>query len=442
MTVAPGAAAKARRRAAAAAAAEPDTARDLVSTRISERGPCPRSPPAGRNVAADRNVAAGWNKAADRNNAADRKVASRERASFGQQGRRAAATAPSTASIPRHVRNCQEGGSKRWALYLWLKNNPSSVLRVPYRCNSWRHAGPCARHEAAVTFARIKEATEKPEFRPEGFIFVVLTIDRNGFYSKGKPRFADAIEAYKELSRMSRAFFSRLRRMCERRGWLSPKSNWVAVVEAHRSGWAHVNFMIYAPDLAAALDADREARLAAGKSNREAILIDDELLSIAVGAGWGPQSTAERVRSRDALAGYITKIAANAEATSGELAKLTQVPLNAPNKFRRLRSGKGFLPPRRKNLEMTGTLIRREYDPYRSAMGAVALHEINDPDSRRIAMECCGHEADRMADEERIRRGGAFAKGNLPPSAFELPAVVRYPLRRVGADESFVDWEL
>jgi|GEM_PF-4141708 len=45
-----------------------------------------------------------------------------------------------------------------------------------------------------------------------------------------------------------------------------------------------------------------------------------------------------------------------------------------------------------------------------------------------------------MADEARIRRGGAFAKGNLPPSAFELPAVVRYPLRCVSAVESCVEW--
>jgi len=122
------------------------------------------------------------------------------------------------------------------ALYTWTVGACDRVMRRPYRCVSWRHAGPCARREAAITFARIKEAVERPEFDPSGWVFVVLTLDRNGFFG-GKP-LHDVQAAFRELSRLSRNFLARVRRLCERNGWTNPGSHWVATVEAHRSGRA------------------------------------------------------------------------------------------------------------------------------------------------------------------------------------------------------------
>ena len=92
-------------------------------------------------------------------------------------------------------------------------------------------------------------------------------------------------------------------------------------------------------------------------------LLRDDFLNHAIDCGWGTRSTAEAVRDREAMAGYLTKFAAYAHEHIGELAKITQAPTNAPQKFRRLRSGKGFLPKPRKNLEWTGALVRRYYDP-------------------------------------------------------------------------------
>lgn len=209
-----------------------------------------------------------------------------------------------------------------------------------------------------MTFARIKQACDP--LPAEGFVFFVLTLDQHGFFS-GKP-WIDADHAYKELSRMSRIWLKRLRRWMSRRGMDPVGSEWAAVVEAQRNGFPHVNFLVYAPELAEHLRADRAARELAGLTGRDAILLDGALLEQATESGWGKISTADAVRSKDALAGYFTKLAANADSHYGEVAKLTQLPLNAPQRFRRLRSGKGFLPPRHKGSH-TGCLVRRRRSP-------------------------------------------------------------------------------
>lgn len=460
MSRAPGAAAKAERRAAAQAARKSDIS--LVYTRTSER------------------------------DAGDQREPGRK---AGPEGR-TQAVPPPRAVLPRSVLRC---GCD--ALYTWKKADPSLLMRSRLLCGSWRHAGLCARHEASVTYARIKEAVEHrrpltqqewPErqrirdegarriqeerrrsslaerkarrkgwikkcqeieirsesrelFDRRGWVFLVLTLDRNGWKSGRKP-WKDPSDAYRQLSQMWRNFMGRLRRLCVRSGWPSPQSNWVSVVEAHRSGWPHVNAMLYSPELAEELAGERQTirdegarrirleRRQAGVSERgarrsewrrrcqaikrESMLMRGELLEIATATKsgetaetprWGVQSTAERVRSRGALAHYFTKLAGSADATTGELAKLSQAPMNAAQGFRRLRSGKGFLPPRRKNPEYTGTLIRREPDPSRSAHGAVPLVNIRDPDVQRIAEQCCELEGERVEREYRARKLSALS---------------------------------
>lgn len=239
-------------------------------------------------------------------------------------------------------------------MWTWRKDNPQKKTRIPYSCNSWR-CEVCQRHEAAVCFARIKEACERDGLASDGWVFSVLTLDRNAYY--GGKVWQDTAEAYRELGRMTRKFLKRINRMCERRGWAPLERRWVAVVEAHESGWPHLNLVLYCPELAAELAADADDRLAEGATKRESVLLGGELARHAVESGWGPQSTAERARSDEALWGYIVKLCRMGDATTGELAKITQAPLNAPPRFRRLRSGKGFLPPRRTDPNVTGCLI-------------------------------------------------------------------------------------
>jgi len=242
-------------------------------------------------------------------------------------------------------------------------------------------------------------------YTKDGWVFFVLTLDRNGYYS-GKP-WTDVQHAFKSLSQMSRNFMARLRRISKRNGWRNPASDWVAAVEQHRSGWPHMNLIVYAPELAAELERGRLAVLQLGLTARESILARGEIRKALIETGWGWESTAEKAKSSEALAGYIVKLAGEFAAASGELAKLTQAPKNAAGKFRRLRAGKGFLPPRRKNSKFTGTLIRPEWDPQKSAYGAMPLHNIKRLEDRAIAAQCCALEADRIG---RITMARGLAK--------------------------------
>ena len=343
------------------------------------------------------------------------------RAHFAQRAASRKATPRTPAApLPRYVQRC---GCD--ALWTWERAHPAVLQRRPLLCGSWRHEGACARYSASVAFARIKEAVERPEFEPTGWVFAVLTLDRDGYY--GGERWLDTAQAYRALSKMSRNFLTALRRLCKRRGWTSPKSNWVAVVEAHRSGWPHVNLLFYAPELALDLEGERLNNLANGETPRASTLLDGELAACARNAGWGPQSTAERARSRDALAGYFVKLAGDAGSTSGELAKLTQVPTQAAKGFRRLRAGVGFLPPKRKNEAYTGTLLRRVVDPRRTAFAAVPLVSIRDPEARRVSELCLPLEEDRIAREWQARH---LAKTTgLPLKGFEPARVESYRLK-------------
>lgn len=301
--------------------------------------------------------------------------------------------------LPRHVRACVHSPDRRerWAVWTWTRSNPAVQQRSLYQCNSWR-CPVCARHEAAVTFARIKEATSRPEFDPTGWCYFVLTLDRNGYYS-GEP-WPDVTTAYRALGKMSERFIKRLRRM-------HPEiaSNWVAVVEAHRSGWPHLNLMCYCPELASELRAERSARRRSGASKRDAILIGGALRDHAVESGWGEQSTAEGARSVNALAGYIVKLAGQHDASVGEVAKITQAPTAAPERFRRLRPGKYFLPARRKNPNTTGCLVRRR----RAAEGDWQISSVNassDPEqAEHIEFAIAAEQNAIEAEETELSRG-------------------------------------
>lgn len=308
--------------------------------------------------------------------------------------------------VPRHVSACQHSheGRERWFVWTWSRQSPAVQTRIPYSCNSWR-CEVCRRHEAAVSFARIKQATDP--LPSDGWCFLVLTLDRHGYYS-GKP-WADVNEAYRALGKMTRAALQRIgavwgpdSKMVGKKRVRSVRvlgKRWVAVVEAHRSGWPHVNLLVWCPALAAELRAQRDQRLEdpdvanavalardAWKNKepvpervrelaRKATTIGGHLAELVTEAGWGLESTAEAARSADAIAGYVVKLAGNHDAAAGELAKITQAPTNAPERFRRLRAGKGFLPPRKSNPEVTGCLMRRR----RAVAGDWELCSINAP---------------------------------------------------------------
>jgi hypothetical protein len=272
------------------------------------------------------------------------------------RGNRAAAAAPR----PDYVRRCPySGGADRRAplmLHVWPKGQPEHACRSVALCGSWR-CPSCRRWRASTDYARITEALSTVD--PAHVVFVVLTLDRDGW--RTGDAWADAETAYRALSRMSRALLKRWGRMLGK----PIGSRWVGTVEAHRSGWPHLNLVLVSAELAAVLG--RQAN-AADATDRQKALLRGELLSAALGAGWGPQSTAEVARSPEALAGYLVKLAGELDeawgAMAGEVTKVTQVPLSAPKGTRRLRSGRKFLPPRRRNPLLTGALLLRSDTPH------------------------------------------------------------------------------
>lgn len=301
--------------------------------------------------------------------------------------------------VPKHVRHCSGTGSRDWAIYTWDPTNPALVTRSPYMCNSWR-CRVCRRHEAAVTFARTKAAfegiEEHPDFPGNGgwdptrLGFFVLTLDRNGWYS-GRP-WKNEREAYASLGSMARKFLKRLNRKAVKEGVEPPGIRWTATVEAHKTGWPHYQLTIYLPpEWRDELPTEKGYRI--GWSE-----LTEEIRAHACAVGWGKVSSFERARDAQAALGYLIGTAGKHEASIGELAKITQLPLNAPARFRRLRSGKNFLPPRWKGSK-TGTLIRR----LRCEDGtfqAMALHELHSSLAREVSGQCC-YQEERVWEMER-----------------------------------------
>jgi hypothetical protein len=279
-----------------------------------------------------------------------------------------------------------------WWICVWGRDCPVTATRVPYRCQSWRCPW-CARHEAAVTFARIKEACNTPGYDPDGWVFFVLTLDREGYYS-GKP-WADVDTAFRELGKLTEKLRRRLERLSHAETWSYWRSAWVAVVEGHRSGWPHVNLLVYAPELAAQLRREAETL-----DSRARVLVRGALAVCVTESGFGRESTAESARSLDALAGYVTKLAGLADATAGEVAKITQAPLRAPVRFRRLRSGVRFLPLRKKNPNVTGTLVRRQFD-VEGTVTVVPLHKVKADQVPYVIAACLHEESVVYAEAER-----------------------------------------
>jgi hypothetical protein len=323
--------------------------------------------------------------------------------------------------LPRHVQECGAGLARarpRWWIWSWRYNDPGSKLRAPYKCGSWR-CEACARHEASVTFARIREACEGLD--PEGFVFGVLTLDRDG-YAGGEP-WSDVTTAYRAIGRLCARWMRGVRQWMRAEGMTPLGREWCAVVEAHRSGWPHLNVMMYAPELARAIAAEYERDRADGRTHRQATLMRGPMLAIARASGWGPQSTVERCRSAEALTGYLLKLARQHDAAVGEVAKVTQAPTAAPERFRRLRSGRGWLPPRHHDPEVTGTLVRRVRRPD-GTTDVLPLHAV--APSRAADVESACRAEERLVDAEEVMRA-LRARGDpvamlVPPA----PVVTRH----------------
>lgn len=265
--------------------------------------------------------------------------------------------------FPSHVKACinNPDHDRRWSLALWRKDGPGNITLVPYTCGSWRCPSPeCQRAAAHADFARIDEGIKKvldSGGRADGWVMLVLTIDSLGTLSEGidasGKKWSDEQHAYRQLSRNSRNFLARLKRWAWLENWEQTGNRWVATVEAQGNGWPHINLLIYSPGLADWLRANPSEIV-----NQPGAL-RGELREAAVGTCWGPIGYAQPADNLEGLAGYITKTAGNFAKTVGEISKLTQIPVNARMKVRRIRAGRGFLRRPPKDEAWTGIMLKR-----------------------------------------------------------------------------------
>jgi hypothetical protein len=178
--------------------------------------------------------------------------------------------------------------------------------------------------------------------QPDGFVYLVLTFDQRRITQYG----GDLFSTYRGLL----GCWAKLRKRIIRE-W--GKIEYVAVVEQHRSGWPHVNVLIYNERLAA------ECRASEQVQKRDGVLILEGYKRVrarwlrrhAVASGFGPITYLEPMKDQRGMAGYLVKLA---DQLSGEVSKDSQVPVLAPRHFRRLRASRGFLPPVPTNPDIAG----------------------------------------------------------------------------------------
>lgn len=294
------------------------------------------------------------------------------------------------AGDPRYVWACHHS---RWKLATWSCTDPTQVKIRTARCNSWRHGGECQRKKCAEDYSRIAEALKR--YDREQVVYLVLTLDPSAWTPEGwqgpaKERRDDAVkseqaiqQAYKDLVARWRQFSKSIRR---RFG----EMEYVSTVESHKSGWPHLNVVIVSPGLAR--KTEEESAKLRGTWSRKARgrKVAGEVFGKRLeAAGFGRIAFLEGARDSEALAGYIAKLAGtigtplegapseNSLIESmegrmvGEIIKASQVPHDAPKGFRRLRSSKGFLPPKRRDEDITGAL----YDESGRQLGTKRVDE-------------------------------------------------------------------
>lgn len=111
-------------------------------------------------------------------------------------------------------------------------------------------------------------------------------------------------------------------------------------------------------------------------------MLVDDLRDHAVACDWGSVGYAQAAKNAAAVAGYIVKVAGTFDRKVGEISKLTQAPLNARMKLRRIRAGKGFLEARPKGCT-TGVMLVRK----RQLDGTVFVKPLMEPDQVRCRPE-------------------------------------------------------
>lgn len=210
-----------------------------------------------------------------------------------------------------------------WHLELRKRDGSDpSLLRVPFRCRSWRHAGDCREWCGACDFVRCQKAILENPF----WTYMVFTYPKREW------------PLVSQLFRFGVVSWARMRKRIQREfGSFKYIQTW----EVHKSGYPHVNVVVSNQALHAAAEAT------------PTIIKQEWLEPALVECGFGKISHLEPMKDGTRMAGYLVKMA---KELTGATVK-NQIPVNAPKGFRRLRASKGLLEPRHRPGEYTGRIV-------------------------------------------------------------------------------------
>lgn len=240
---------------------------------------------------------------------------------------------------PVYVKACRR---QRWHLATWNKNDPAGgVTRIPFKCRSWRHEGECREWCAACDYRRCQHAlTTFPDWS-----FLVLTYRRRDW--------PDLRQLFRDSVKHFYSFRKRLERVID-------PFKYIQTWEITQKGTPHVNVAISSRKLVDLIEREGtwvpDGRRKLGKrwnwfsvkESWKATVLEP----MQTASGFGSVSTLEPMTDSDRMAGYMTKLARELVGAGGK----SQIPLNAPTHWRRLRASQHTLPPRAKNPELTGKL--------------------------------------------------------------------------------------
>ena len=274
------------------------------------------------------------------------------------------------------------------------------------------------------------------------------------------------LAANEALGDRLRRLFNRLNKQAKREGRDALRYFWVR--EAHKSGVPHVHLLVVDPHTADALG-ERDARHNAQPgvaANGRAKLAPAELMAAAIGAGFGERFEAELVKHKRAVVGYMTKVvgamgdeqrakraAYEERALAGEVTKGTQVPELLPHHCRSYGCSRGFIPPRRKDQNVTA-FIETDGGILRAKKTEIAVVDgYSDKDGNRVKRPRAGggdglvfeaSDHGRMVRFESQAEAMAYLAGGFSAPVRAQRYVLGMPQRYRGPDrlpECFPAWE-
>jgi hypothetical protein len=132
-----------------------------------------------------------------------------------------------------------------------------------------------------------------------------------------------------DIPGLYKTIYERWRTLKDRINYEWGKTQFITLIEQHRSGVPHVNVLIRNSALAQASEGDGWKGLR-GENGK--------FFKHVVESNFGKRLWLEPIRDKEAIAGYFVKL-------MGEVTKGSQVPVMAPKHFRRIRASRGLLPP-------------------------------------------------------------------------------------------------